>query len=110
MLQSAFSNGRIVKVMYKCECDVAPLASYGLVVVGGFDLGTTFFLNLFFVCVNFLTFLFSSPAIASQILEFPLSTLGYLLKFYRNIQSYSTLAKRTVATPASLDDVWKVSL
>jgi len=51
MLQSAFSNGRIVKVMYKCECDVAPLASYGLVVVGGFDLGTFFF--EFFFCVNF---------------------------------------------------------
>jgi hypothetical protein len=39
ILQSSFSNGRIVKVMYKCECDVAALASYGLVVVGGFDLG-----------------------------------------------------------------------
>ena len=42
ILQSSFSNGRIVKVMYRCECDVAPLTSFGLVAVGGFDLGSQF--------------------------------------------------------------------
>jgi hypothetical protein len=89
--------------MYKCECDVTTLASYGLVVVGGFDLGECH--RVLFFDSSLILF----TAIASQILEFPFNNLAYLFKFYRNYQSYSTLVKRSVASPASLDDVYKVS-